>query len=348
LQVHTLPPPSTVPMIDLDDRHIEMLPEPETRCRVLVVDDDELVLARIAALVRLGGYETHTATCGNSALRLLEKIPCQIVLTDWDMPTMNGLALCNTLRARDEDGYVYLMLLTVRNDGQDVATGLGAGADDYVIKGAAPQELLARIGVGRRITLLEQTLRASNHLHRRMSTTDSLTGIRNRRFLMQYLPQEMERSRRNGNPLAVLSCDIDHFKTVNDTFGHEAGDEVLQGFVKAISGCIRNTVDWIARSGGEEFVVVLPETDLSGATSVAERIRQSLECEAIRTSFGPCPITVSAGVSALETECELSEDAVLALLRSADEGLYASKRLGRNRVTPIVMRSSPHNRERLS
>jgi two-component system, cell cycle response regulator len=331
---------STTPMIDMNDSQIVQLPEPASRCRVLIVDDDELVLQRLSASVRLGDYETHTATSGAAALRILTEIPCQIVLTDWHMPDMDGLALCCKLRSRETDGYIYILLVTVRSARSDIVAGLAAGADDYVVKGATTEELLARIGVGRRITQLERSLRISNRENRRISVTDALTGVRNRRFLMKYLPRELERARHSDKPLAVLSCDIDHFKQVNDNFGHEAGDEVLQEFAKRATSCIGKATGWIARAGGEEFVMVLPETSLEEASRVAQRLRLVLAADKIPTCAGPLAITVSIGISVLETERELSEASVLDLLRAADQGLYASKRSGRDRATTMPVGSA--------
>jgi two-component system, cell cycle response regulator len=330
---------ATPEIIDFNDSHIVLVPEATSRCRVLIVDDDDLVLERLTALVHQGGYEVHTARSGAAALRILAETRCQIVLTDWSMPDMDGLALCRRLRQRENEGYIYILLLTIRSSRSDIVAGLAAGADDYVIKGATSEELLARIAVGRRITNLERSLRTSNRENRRLSVTDALTGVRNRRFLMKYLPREQERARRGEKGLAVLSCDIDHFKRVNDDFGHEAGDAVLQEFTKRAGSCIRQTTDWIARSGGEEFVVILPETDLILASGIAERLRQVVAADAIPTCSGPVIITVSIGVSALATEHVPSEASVADLLRAADRGLYESKRSGRNRVTAIAVGS---------
>jgi two-component system cell cycle response regulator len=327
----------TAQMIDFSDSQIIALPDPASLCRVLIVDDDDLVLLRFSALFQLAGYETYTATSGAAALQILSTTPCQIVLTDWHMQDMDGLALCCNLRSRVNDGYIYILLVTVRSAGSDIVAGLAAGADDYVVKGATAEELLARIGVGRRITQLERSLRISNRENRRMSVTDPLTGARNRRFLMKYLPRELERARDNGKSLAVLSCDIDHFKQVNDNHGHEAGDEVLKAFVKRAAECIRKVSGWIARSGGEEFVLVLPETGQNEARYIAARLRQSLAANTIPTSAGLLGITVSIGISALETEQELGEASVLELLRAADRGLYASKRSGRDRATTMAV-----------
>jgi two-component system cell cycle response regulator len=327
----------TPQMIDFSDSQIIAPPDPAALCRVLIVDDDDLVLLRFSALLQLAGYETYTATSGAAALQILDTTPCQIVLTDWHMQDMDGLALCCNLRSRVDDGYIYILLVTVRSAGADIVAGLAAGADDYVVKGATAEELLARIGVGRRITQLERSLRISNRENRRISVTDPLTGVRNRRFLMKYLPRELERARHNGTSLAILSCDIDHFKLVNDNHGHEAGDEVLQQFVKHAAGCIQKPGGWIARSGGEEFVLVLPETGQNEARYIAARLRQTLAANSIPTSAGLLGITVSIGISALETQQELREASVLELLRAADRGLYASKRSGRDRATTMAV-----------
>ena len=316
------------------------------RCRVLVVDDDELVRTRLTTFLKLAGYDVACAGSGDEALRVLDTTFCQIVLTDWHMPGMDGLALCRELRLRDNEAYVYVLILTVCNRQTDVLQGLAAGADDYVVKGAPTEELLARVEVGRRITRLEHSLRTSNRENRRLSVTDPLTGVRNRRFLMKYLPRELERSRRYNHPLAILSCDIDGFKRINDGFGHEAGDEVLQAFVARCASCLREATDWIARSGGEEFVIVLPETNLSGASGVAAKLRHGLSALPIHTSAGPLAVTVSIGVSALETRHELATVSVGELLRAADRCLYVSKNLGRNRATAasVACASAPMSR----
>ncbi|MET0282800.1 MAG: diguanylate cyclase [Steroidobacteraceae bacterium] len=333
---------SALAMIDTDDTHIMSVGAPAAApCRVLVVDDDELVLRRIASLLQLGGYEAHLATSGRQALRTLDETSCPIVLTDWHMPDMDGLELCRRLRARQASGYIYVLMLTVRSARGDIVAGLAAGADDYVVKGATAEELLARIGVGRRITYLERSLRASNMENRRIAVTDPLTGLRNRRFLMKYLPRELERAQRSNRPLALLSCDIDSFKKVNDTFGHEVGDQVLQGFARNALGCLRRSSDWITRSGGEEFVVVLPDTDLRGASCVGERLRNELAAKAIPTTVGPIAVTVSSGITAVEAGPDFGKASVHALLRCADQGLYASKKLGRDRMTIMPLREMP-------
>lgn len=322
-------------MIRIDDTPAMTQPDALAPCRVLVVDDDDASCAHLSSLLRLAGYEVFSAHSGAEALLILGIKPCSIVVTDWDMPIMNGLALCRSLRSRDSERYTYVLMLTRRSEQSDILAGLGSGADDYLVKGRSTEELLARVDVGRRITRLENALRAKNEENRRLSVTDPLTGARNRRFLTQYLPRELERARRYSHPLSVLSCDIDAFKRINDTFGHEAGDQVLQAFVTGSMNCLRDSIDWIARAGGEEFVVVLPETPLRGATRVAEKLRHAFASRPIPTSSGALNVTVSVGVTALETDQELAAVSVVELLRAADRCLYVSKRLGRDRSTSV-------------
>jgi diguanylate cyclase (GGDEF)-like protein len=170
--------------------------------------------------------------------------------------------------------------------------------------------------------------------------TDALTGAYNRRYLMKYLPRELARARRYNHPIAILSCDIDEFKEVNDRFGHEAGDEVLQAFVARALSCTRVPIDWIARAGGEEFIMVLPETGLVGASTVAEKVRIAMASHAVPTSSGMIIAKVSIGVTALETAEELSGVPMREFLRAADHCLYASKSSGRNRSTCLSMTSA--------
>jgi two-component system cell cycle response regulator len=316
----------TTAMTSLNDTQIMALPEPAQPCRVLIVDDDELVLSGLSALVRLGGYETYTATSGAAALRILAASPCQILLTDWHMPDMDGLALCCNLRSRGNDRYIYILLVTVRNARSDIVAGLAAGADDYVIKGATTEELLARVGLGRCIMQLERTQRINNRKRGRIAVTDALTGVRNRRFLMKFLPRELERARASGKSLAILRCDIDHFRQVNDNYGHQAGDEMLQQFVKCAASCIGKGTGWIARASREEFVLVLPDTTRTEASHFAARLREALAANTIATRLGPLGIAVSIGISALETGQDLKEASVLDLLR-ATAGVLSSGQL---------------------
>jgi two-component system cell cycle response regulator len=306
----------------------------ERPCRVLVCDDDNLVCARLAALLRASSFDVKVASSGEQALSIMNSQPCQVLLTDWQMPDMDGLDLCRIVRADLTESYVYVLMLTVRNSPKDLLAGLAAGADDYLVKGASVEEILARLEVARRITHVEHSLRASNHENWRRSVTDPLTGANNLRYLMKYLPRELARSRRYGHPLAVLSCDIDGFKQINDRHGHEAGNELLRAFVARSESCLRTDSDWLARVGGDEFMIVLPETEVTGANRVAHKLRQSYVQSPVETHAGPVSFTASVGVTAVEAPFDFEHVSKIEhLLRAADRGLYASKSLGGNRVT---------------
>jgi two-component system cell cycle response regulator len=320
--------------VDLNDTILTQRLEAVSPCRVLVVDDDDLVRARLTALLRMAEYEVESAASGEDALRIMRTKHCQILLTDWQMPDMDGLSLCRLVRAEPADSYVYVLMLSVRDSKQDLLTGLAAGADDYVAKSAPIEEILARMEVARRITHVEKSLRSSNRENRRLAVTDALTGAYNLRYLMKHLPRELARSQRYGHSLAILSCDIDRFKPINDGFGHEAGNDLLQAFVARAESCIRESSDWLARVGGDEFLVVLPETDVVGAHRVAEKLRKVFSRSPVLTHAGPVNFTASIGITALEPQHNIKSAANLDdLLRAADRGLYASKKLGGNHVT---------------
>ena len=318
-------------MADVEDT-IVMAPEAAEPCKVLVVDDDELMRTQLSILLQHAGYIVTVAASGEEALRCLDADPCSIVISDWEMPDMDGIALTRHLRGQRLESYIYVFLLTVRRAKRDIVVGLQAGADDYISKDAPPEEILARLETARRIVTLEQALRSANRENRRLAITDALTGTRNRRYMMKYLPREFDRSRRYGRPIAALICDLDHFKQVNDSFGHDAGDDVLREFCSRTQSCLRGS-DWMARTGGEEFVVVLPETDLAGAAKVAERIRAAIALEPMQTCAGPLEITVSIGASSLIPPRESPRPTHTDLLHAADKCLYDSKSQGRNRVT---------------
>lgn len=311
-------------------------PPATTVWRILLVDDEPTQRLIMARLLKRAGYEVEVAGNGREALDRIASGDFHLMITDWEMPEMDGIALCRALRAReDEKGYVYTILLTARDSIEHVVTGLQAGADDYLTKPVIEPELMARLNTGRRIVTLERGLRTANEENRRLSITDPLTGAHNRRYLMDQLPREMERAGRYGRELAVIMCDVDHFKKINDTYGHLVGDEVLKWFVLALQKAVRGS-DWVARYGGEEFVIVLPETSLSNAAIAAEHLREYVAAGAFANSGEPFAVTASFGVAgwnhAVPREATLD-----ALIGRCDAGVYASKAAGRNRVTVEAM-----------
>lgn len=302
--------------------------------RVLIVDDDPLVCERLKGLVMAAGFGARWVSSGAAALAVLRKDFTPIVITPRAMPEMDGLTLCRTIRAERFSGYVYVILLTAQDAESDILAGLDVGADDYLSRRTSPAQLVARLRTAQRILSLEQSLRSVVEEKSRLATTDALTGAGNRRYLMRHLARELKRVRRFGGEIAVLLLDIDHFKHVNDRHGHAVGDEVLKEFAARIGVGLPREYDWFARTGGEEFVVVLPQTNVAGARVVAEKLRAAVAAEPLITTAGPLDVTVSIGIGALEaTPARMQETTVDQLLDLADRCLYRSKEGGRNRVS---------------
>jgi two-component system, cell cycle response regulator len=302
--------------------------------KVLIVDDDALVRERLKSLVMTAGFEVRTAASGAAALSMLQDDFCPIVISDRMMPDMDGLTLCRGIRAEQLPGYVYVLLLTVQDSEQDILAGLDAGADDYLSKRVSSAQLIARLRTAQRILTLEHSLRMVVDERSRQATTDTLTGANNRRYFSRHFSRELKRVERYGGSLSLLMLDIDHFKVVNDRYGHGVGDEVLQAFSRSIGESLPRESDWFARMGGEEFVVVLPQTVLAGARVVAEKLRANVASRPIRTSGGIVAITASIGVASLDAlAAEHAPATTDAMLELADRYLYASKKGGRNRVS---------------
>ena len=313
----------------------------EVNPRVLLIDDDELALERLKALITAEGYEVSTASSGEAAMIELARQLAQIVIIDRDMPGLDGLGVCRRIRQQFESSYVYLVLLTIHDAEEDILAGLDAGADDYISKRASGAQLVARLRTARRVLSLEHSLMGMIAEKGRMAMTDVLTGAHNQRYFMRQMGRELKRVRRSAAPLCLLALDIDHFKQINDSSGHAAGDEVLKVFVRCLQACLPRDTDWCARLGGEEFAVVLPLTGLAGAAIVAERLRSCVENTFVQTAGGLRSVTVSIGVSSIETPVDGAGATVEMMLSQADHCLYKSKRDGRNRVTLPMPRLAP-------
>lgn len=304
-----------------------MIPRP----RLLLVEDEPTQQMTMEWLLTHAGYDVEIVGDGEQALEKVKTGQFDLLLTDWELPGMDGATLCRLVREAKLPS-LYILLLTSHSAVARAVEGLRAGANDFIRKPADEAELLARLEAGHRVVQLEKSLRDANAQIERLSITDPLLGIFNRRYLHSALREEIARARRYGRPLSIAMADLDHFKAINDSYGHQTGDAVLRHVVYLAQSTLRRPVDWIARYGGEEFVIVLPETDAAGAVAVAERIRQISVATPAILPAGRIFVTASFGVAALDAGV-ISDDDGDAMLQEADRCLYHSKNSGRNRVT---------------
>lgn len=297
---------------------------------ILIIDDSTAARDELRrALEAAGRYEqVLSARDGIEGLRVLLAEPVDAVICDLEMPGLDGEKLLAAQRARSGGEEMPFLFLTAQRDPERMARLLRAGACDIVQKPFYAAELLARLDLHLRLRRLQAELREKNATLARLSTTDPVTGLRNRRYATEFLALEVLRAVRYHTPLAVLLLDLDHFKRVNDTHGHRVGDAVLQVVADTLRATLRST-DVAGRYGGEEFLVVLPQTERAGAVALAERVRAAIEETAIDVG-GPAPVsvTVSIGVAALDERTGSAEQ----LVELADAALYAAKDAGRNRV----------------
>jgi len=299
---------------------------------VLVVEDDTVSRKLLEITLRKAGYRVTSVKNGLEALDIFKSSFFPIVLTDWMMPEMDGVQLCRAIREEVSTGYVFIFMLTARGSTDDLVEGLEAGADDYLTKPFNRAELIARLKTATRILELERSLKEANEEIRILSITDSLTGSYNRTYMNQNLPKEVRRATRYNRPISLVMVDIDHFKRVNDTYGHQAGDQVLKGLVETITASVRSGIDWVARYGGEEFLVVFPETEFQKAMGLAERLRRDVSDMKIQIKGDTIQVTASFGVSGFSPSTSPKEISHEAVINLADQALYQAKREGRNRV----------------
>jgi two-component system cell cycle response regulator len=295
--------------------------------RILIAEDDAISRRILEATLKRSGYDVVAACDGHAAWDALQAPDApRMAILDWMMPGMDGPEVCRAVRKRGDQGYVYLLLLTAREGKQALVEGLEAGADDYLVKPFDAFELKARLDVGRRILDLQRQLLSAYEEMRQRATHDALTGVYNRGAILEHLQQEWNRTQREGGTLGVIMCDLDHFKRVNDTYGHQIGDLAIQAMAEACHKTMRPT-DIVARYGGEEFIVTLTHTDRTGALKVAERLREAVAEIVLPTDKGVLSFTISVGVSIYIKASRLEQ-----IIGAADQALYAAKAGGRNRV----------------
>jgi diguanylate cyclase (GGDEF)-like protein len=303
--------------------------------RVVVAEDDFEISTLITLTLKMEGYEVIPARDGAQALAAVREHRPDLVLLDVMMPHLSGYDVARALQADPATVAIPIIFVTARHEMDDRVVGLGL-AVDYICKPFAVPELLARVRAALRMRKLQEELRLSNERLSRLAVTDELTGLANRRGFDSELEDEILRARRFGQPMAVVAFDLDRFKSINDTWGHQRGDVVLQAFARVLQGSSRR-VDKTARIGGEEFVALLPATDSGGAAIFAEKVRSHTEALEIPADgdSDKLRVTVSVGVAILSARgaCERDNaDLARAILKLADERLYEAKATGRNRV----------------
>ncbi|MED5371125.1 MAG: diguanylate cyclase [Myxococcota bacterium] len=295
--------------------------------RILIADDDAVSRLILSRTLQTWGYSVEQVDNGDDAYEELMKPDAPtLAIVDWMMPGMDGPEVCAAIRAEGPEPYRYMILLTARTETEDLVHGLSSGADDFLSKPFNQEELKARLRAGQRILNLQSQLIEAREALRYQATRDALTGVLNRATLMQKLREELDRTDRNDRNLGVAIFDLDHFKSINDTFGHLAGDEVLREVTRRVGGVLRH-YDAVGRYGGEEFVCIFPDTTADGLFSAAERVRKVIAKGPVMADGALIPVTASLGVAITADPCEPES-----LLGAADAALYRAKESGRNRV----------------
>jgi diguanylate cyclase (GGDEF)-like protein len=307
------------------------------RQKILVVDDSRTQLEWVQQALIREGFDVRTAADGKEAIRKVRTESPDLVLLDMVLPDMDGLEVLRIVKARADEHFIPVIILSVKADLDSKVAGLRIGADDFLAKPFAEAELLARCAAMLRIKKLQDELRVTQKKLEEQSITDSLTGLRNRRFFDERLHEEFGRAQRYSDPVSLIMLDLDHFKRVNDRHGHQTGDVVLRESAELIRASLRDP-DIPARYGGEEFAVILPKTHVQGALAVAERVWRAIGNKTFRHQIAEgggagqpseVRITVSIGVAFFP-----SKDITTAelLVKYADEALYQAKRSGRNSI----------------
>jgi diguanylate cyclase (GGDEF)-like protein len=296
--------------------------------RILVVDDHEDNVELLRARLEARGYEVEAAMDGQEALDKVHASPPDLILLDVMMPRIDGIEVTRQLKGDSSLPFIPIIMQTALETTEDKVEGLDAGADDYITKPINFAELEARVKSLLRIKALQEELTRANEALLRASQTDGLTGLDNRRHVEERLTEMFGHAARLNEPLACVMCDVDHFKSVNDTYGHQAGDAVLQQVADILRTSARE-IDRVGRYGGEEFIVLLPAANIADATAFAERVRREVEAREFTYADGTVRRTLSAGVAAWpHPEIRHQE----ALVKAADDALYLAKANGRNRV----------------
>jgi two-component system cell cycle response regulator len=310
--------------------NVGLMAEPSEKARVLVIEDKPFESDKFLETLKRDDDNVVVVKSGDQAMATAQQNDFDIVIVSLNLTAEDGLRLCSRLRSGERTRSIPILMVGDETDMKRVAQGLEIGAHDYILRPVDRNELLARVRTQIRRKRYQDRLRANYESSLSMALTDSLTELYNRRHLMVHLEKLLIKNRDSRKSLCVLTLDIDHFKKVNDTYGHGAGDEVLKTFANRIKDGLR-VFDLVARLGGEEFVVVLPDVSLDVAMQVADRLRRAVAGKLFDISVAPgaIPVTVSIGAAmAMHGE----ERTVDSILKASDEELYRAKENGRNCV----------------
>jgi len=295
---------------------------------VLVAEDDDVTRMRLEHLLTQWGHRVTSVSRGDVALEILSPSgPPHLAIVDWMMPGLDGVDLCRALRARKSDTYTYVILITARDDPESMLIGLEAGADDFLAKPVAPEELRARLRTGQRIVELQARLIAAREEQRRLADRDGLTGVSSRRRVFQVLESSLSARAASGTELALAMIDLDDFKQINDSHGHVVGDRALRSVCERMQRLLRRT-DAFGRFGGDEFLVVLPETSQREGIEIAQRMCDAVAAAPIECGDLSLPVTASIGVVSASGAMRDREE----LVKRADRALFRAKAAGGNRV----------------
>jgi two-component system cell cycle response regulator len=297
--------------------------------KALIADDNAGFRTVLDRMLRKWGYDVIAASDGLEALAALQAPdPPRLAILDWMMPGLDGVEVCRLVREKNQEPYIYILLLTAKDTAEELVEGMEAGADDYLRKPVDSHELRVRVRAGRRILDLQEQVVQGREALRHLATCDPLTSLWNRNAMFDILGRELKRAKRESGSISLVMADLDHFKQINDMLGHAAGDAVLQEAARRITSCVR-PYDAVCRYGGEEFLIVLPGCDLADATLRAEQIRAAIAASPFPIPEGDVNLSCSLGVTA--SSGPAGYDSAL-LAHEADEALYTAKHNGRNRV----------------
>jgi len=347
VDAHDVPPfeefsrPPAAPVLSADGMPSS---DGEEALRVLIVDDDRVVRTLLKAMLADSGYQVFEAVDGQQGFMMALEVHPHIIITDWVMPGMDGLGMAKALRQTKFGRAIYILILTALETEEKLVEAFDAGVDDFLIKPLKPRVLGARLRAGQRVVMLQQEIERDRDEIRRFAAelavtnrrlheaalTDVLTGLPNRRYAIEFFRREWLAANRSKRPLGCMLVDVDNFKTINDSHGHDVGDIVLKQVAQAIKNSMR-AQDVVCRTGGDEFTVICPETDLRAALVCAERIRREVVDLKFVNGIAHLACSLSIGVAVRDA----STGDIDALLKRADEGVYLAKQRGRNRIATV-------------